>query len=96
MERLLTIKEVAEWLGTSERHVRELVFTKRVDYIKVGGKVRFLPDDIRTWVEANRQKARPTVSDEDRAFLDSLNQWGVGAAVNAATQQRTQDANPGS
>ncbi|HVA05469.1 MAG TPA: helix-turn-helix domain-containing protein [Acidimicrobiales bacterium] len=44
------MESLAEWLGTSTRHVRRLVTEKRVPFVKVGHFVRFDPDDIRRWI----------------------------------------------
>jgi excisionase family DNA binding protein len=35
-DRLLTVEEAADRLGTSTRFVRRLVFERRIAYIKVG------------------------------------------------------------
>jgi excisionase family DNA binding protein len=54
MERLLTMEEAAEWLCTTPRHVRRLVFERRIAYRKV---VRFHPDDLAEYVAAHRIEA---------------------------------------
>jgi excisionase family DNA binding protein len=61
MERLLTLAEVAERLNTTPRHVRRLVFERRIAYRKLGRYVRFHPDDVAEYVAAHRvEVARPT------------------------------------
>ncbi len=50
---LVDIPGLAEWLGTSVRHVRRLVATKAIPYVKVGHLVRFDPEDITNWIEGN-------------------------------------------
>jgi excisionase family DNA binding protein len=57
MERLLTMEEVAERLGTTPRHVRRLVFERRIAYRKLGRYVRFHPDDVAEYVTAMRVAA---------------------------------------
>jgi excisionase family DNA binding protein len=57
MERLLTIAEAAERLNTSPRHVRRLVFERRIAYRKLGNYVRFHPDDLAEYVAAHRVEA---------------------------------------
>ena len=57
MERLLTVAEVAERLNTSPRHVRRLVFERRIAYRKLGNYVRFHPDDLAEYVAAHRVEA---------------------------------------
>jgi excisionase family DNA binding protein len=57
MDRLLTMEEVAERLHTTPRHVRRLVFERRIAYRKVGRYVRFHPDDVTEYVAAQRVAA---------------------------------------
>jgi excisionase family DNA binding protein len=60
MDRLLTLAEVAERLNTTPRHVRRLVFERRIAYRKLGRYVRFHPDDVAEYVAAHRvEAARP-------------------------------------
>ena len=53
MMRLLDINEAADRLGTSERHMRALIADRKIDYIKVGGLVRFDPSALDAWIKAN-------------------------------------------
>ena len=57
MDRLLTWDEAAERLGTTPRHVRRLVFERRIAYRKLGNDVRFHPDDLAEYVAAHRVEA---------------------------------------
>jgi excisionase family DNA binding protein len=57
MDRLLTVAEAAEWLNTTPRHVRRLVFERRITYRKLGNYVRFHPDDLAEYVAAHRVEA---------------------------------------
>jgi excisionase family DNA binding protein len=54
MDKLLTWDEAAERLGTTPRHVRRLVFERRIAYRKLGRYVRFHPDDLEEYIAANR------------------------------------------
>lgn len=47
----------AEYLGTSERHVRELQYRGELTYVKVGHLVRFLIEDLDAWI-AQRRRTR--------------------------------------
>jgi excisionase family DNA binding protein len=47
---LVTIDDVAEYLGVSVRHVRRLVFERRIPYVKWGHLLRFDIDDINAWL----------------------------------------------
>lgn len=55
---LLTIAQVAEFLGVTERHVRRLVFERRIPYLKWGHLLRFDADEITAWLDTCRQEPR--------------------------------------
>jgi excisionase family DNA binding protein len=52
--RLLTIDQAAERLNTTPRHLRRLVFERRIAYRKVGRYVRFHPADLAEYVATQR------------------------------------------
>jgi excisionase family DNA binding protein len=58
-DQLLDIDQVADLLSTTTRHIRRLVFERRIPYVKVGRYVRFDPGDLAQWVEG--QKVRSEV-----------------------------------
>jgi len=49
---LMDIEDCATYLGTTVRHMRSLVYRSEVPYCKVGGKLRFRPEDIEAFVES--------------------------------------------
>jgi len=51
---LLTLKQVAELLNVNERHVRRLVFERRIPYFKWGHLLRFDPVELEQWLEQAR------------------------------------------
>jgi excisionase family DNA binding protein len=53
-DRLLTMEEAAERLCTTARHVRRLVFERRIAYVKVGRYVRIAARDLDAFVAAGR------------------------------------------
>ena len=53
---LLTIEDAAKRLTTSERHVRELIYRRRLPFVKVGRLVRFDRGDLEAWI-ADRKVA---------------------------------------
>lgn len=55
LPRLLSIPELAKWLGVSVRYIRRLVHERRIPHIKMGHFVRFDQDDIRTWIDRSRR-----------------------------------------
>jgi excisionase family DNA binding protein len=58
MERLLTVEEAAERLGTSARFVRRLVAERRIAYTKLGRHVRIAARDLDAFVAAGRVEPR--------------------------------------
>jgi excisionase family DNA binding protein len=54
MDRLLTVEEAADRLGTSVRFVRRLVFQRRIAYVKLGRHVRIAARDLDAFVRARR------------------------------------------
>jgi len=54
----LTVNETAEYLGTTERHVRELIYKRQIPYIKIGRLVRFDRGELQQWLDANRVPMR--------------------------------------
>ena len=57
LNRLLTVEEAAERLGTSVRFVRRLVFERRIAYTKLGRHVRIAHRDLDTFIAAGRIEA---------------------------------------
>jgi len=51
---LIDIETLAKLLGDSVRHVRRLVAERRIPYLKVGHFIRFDPDEIAIWLNAQR------------------------------------------
>lgn len=54
---LSDIAGAAEYLATTERHIRRLVYERRIPYIKLGSKVRFDRADLDAYVDAHRVPA---------------------------------------
>ncbi len=56
-EPLWTASDVARFLSVSERTVRAWQLDHKLPFLKIGGTVRFVPNEIRTW--ATDQEVRP-------------------------------------
>ena len=56
-DKLLTVEEAADRLGTSVRFVRRLVLERRIAYVKVGRHVRIAQGDLAEFVAAGRVEA---------------------------------------
>jgi excisionase family DNA binding protein len=54
VDKLLTVEEAAERLGTSVRFVRRLIFERRIAFVKMGRHVRITPGDLDAYVAAGR------------------------------------------
>jgi excisionase family DNA binding protein len=54
MERLLTVEEAAERLGTSARFIRRLIAERRIAYTKLGRHVRIAARDLDAFVASGR------------------------------------------
>lgn len=53
---LLDTEQAAEYLGTSARHLRRLRAERIVPALRLGGLVRFHPDDLDAFVESCRER----------------------------------------
>lgn len=80
--RLLTVKQVAEQLNVNERHVRRLVFERRIPYLKWGHLLRFDPVELEQWLEQARIAA-----DEPNAPTGAATRSAMSAAWTAAIHQ---------
>ena len=61
-EPLLDIAGVADYLGTSERHIRRLVAERRIPHHKVGGLVRFRLETVDQWLAHNERCTSAPIS----------------------------------
>ncbi|MDT3397633.1 excisionase family DNA-binding protein [Streptomyces sp. B1866] len=52
-DRLLTVAEAAERLGTTERFPRRLIAERRITFVKVGRHVRIAETALDAYIEAN-------------------------------------------
>ena len=55
LPHLLTIEQLAEHLGVTQRHIRRLVAEKRVPYVKWRRFIRFDPAEITAWLDNARR-----------------------------------------
>jgi len=58
LEGLLDITRAAKLLGISPKTLRDHVLHRRIDYVKVGGRVLFRPDRLWDFIERNTIRAR--------------------------------------
>ncbi|GAB3952861.1 excisionase family DNA-binding protein [Streptomyces sparsus] len=59
MDRLLTVQQVAERLGTGVRFPRRLIEERRITFVKVGRHVRIRESVVEDFVSANTVEPMP-------------------------------------
>lgn len=57
--QLLTSKDVAKWLNISERSVTRLVEAGELRAHRIGGVLRYDPEDVRRYIERTATSAAP-------------------------------------
>jgi excisionase family DNA binding protein len=57
VDKLLTVEEAAERLGTSVRFLRRLIAERRIAFVRVGRHVRIDPADLEAFIAAGRVEA---------------------------------------
>ena len=55
LPQLIDLDTVSRHLGVSQRHVRRLVFERRIPYLKWGSRVMFDQQEIAAWIDAARR-----------------------------------------
>ena len=64
-ERLLTAKEVAEWLGIDERTVTNMAARGELSGAKIARKWRFARADVQAYIERQKTIARQQLEQGD-------------------------------
>jgi excisionase family DNA binding protein len=59
LEPLLTIDATAAFLGISRRQVYTLLERRELPCVRVGERTRFLPEDLRAYLERHREGPAP-------------------------------------
>jgi excisionase family DNA binding protein len=57
-ERLLTVREVANYSRLSPKAVRRAIAQGELRAIRLRGQYRIRPDDLQRWIETNRYRPR--------------------------------------
>jgi excisionase family DNA binding protein len=50
---LIGVADVAEMLGVEVRHIRRLVYERRIPFVKWGHLIRFDPREVDAWIGAH-------------------------------------------
>jgi predicted DNA-binding transcriptional regulator AlpA len=71
-ESLLSIEELAEWVGKTPRAIYDLRYRGELGAlplsIEVGGSVRYDPKDVREWLNEQKEQSRRELSDRSSAI----------------------------
>ncbi len=59
-ETMMTARQVAELLGVHENWVYDQAVSGVLPSYKIGGTRRFLPEELRGWIDEHRQPSRST------------------------------------
>jgi len=60
MEKLITIKDLSEWLQVSKGAIYKWTHMGYIPHYKLSTKVRFKVSDIEKWLEKRKKKGRAT------------------------------------
>lgn len=66
---LWTTEDVARYLSVAPKTVRKWQLGGRLPFVKLGGLVRYVPEDVRQWVGAQRVEPRPVAPGPSLASL---------------------------
>jgi len=59
MNRLMAVKEAALYTGLSPDTLYTMVSQRRVPFVKLGGALRFNPDQLDQWIKQNTVMPMP-------------------------------------
>src|SRR5947209_4620021 len=74
----LTVQEVAELLGVSDKHIYEMIADGRLPAFRVGRSVRLDPQDVADWLRAKRPVAANTGKQKTSRVVQRVNQRQAG------------------
>jgi excisionase family DNA binding protein len=59
LEPLLTVGDTAVFLGVSRAHVYVLLERDELPHVRIGKRIRFVPDELRAYLERHREGRAP-------------------------------------
>lgn len=63
-ESLMTVKDVATYLGLSERTLYSMIKREEIPYVKVGGRYRFNREKVEEWLERKSRERMRTAREK--------------------------------
>jgi len=77
-DRLLTIREAAQYLAVSVSTLYGWVWQRRIPFVKIGRALRFDPHDLAALIDANKQLPRKEPSYSSRRTNPCYNTGAAG------------------
>jgi putative molybdopterin biosynthesis protein len=74
----LTVQEVADLLGVSDKHIYEMIADGRLPAFRVGKSIRLDPQDVADWLRAKRPVAAHTGKQKTSQVDKRINQSHPG------------------
>jgi excisionase family DNA binding protein len=78
-EKALTVQEVAELLGVSDKHIYEMTADGTLPAFHVGRSVRLDPQDVADWLRMKRSPLSQGQDEKHSGKSTSRNQTGHGS-----------------
>lgn len=69
---LLTLKETAQYLGLSEKTIRNMVKGRSIPFCRIGGQYRFISSELEKWLASKMESPAAGMSPDSLKKLDSL------------------------
>jgi len=60
MEKLITVKDLSEWLQVSKSTVYQWTHAEFIPHYKMPKGVRFKPSEVEKWLQKRKKKGRAT------------------------------------
>jgi len=60
MEKLMTVKDLSEWLQVSKSTIYQWTHAEFIPHYKMPKGVRFKPSDVEKWLNKRKKKGRAT------------------------------------
>jgi len=57
IQPMLTVKQVAKWLGFTEKGIYSLIEQRKIPHLKISNRVRFSRAEVLEWLQENRVPA---------------------------------------
>ena len=87
----LTVQEVADLLGVSDKHIYEMIADGRLPAFHVGKSIRLDPQDVADWLRAKRPVASHTDKQKTSRVVQHIDQSQPGNGKCKASGSRAEE-----